>query len=128
MPLGFCSNVRGFRSWQRRLPPPCGPLGIRGLLTTQDHTLTVPGFHLSVQASLSTHLARHKKIECVCHEQWIAMLTVDPPPILSFFQHQKHSGNTFGKKRSSCLAWTRQSFRGALSEQGCRGLEACCKL
>lgn len=43
---------RGFQSLQRRLLPPCVPLGIRGLLTIQGHTLTPPGFHLSVQASL----------------------------------------------------------------------------
>lgn len=68
-----------------------------------------------------------REMECVCREQW--MLTVAPPPILSlFFQHQKHSGKPFGRKRSSCLARTRQSFRGDLSKQGWRGLEACCKL
>lgn len=55
----------GFQSQQKGFQHLVVPGGSRGLLTTLGHTLTPPGFHLSIQPSmcrlLSRQLAKQKK-------------------------------------------------------------------
>lgn len=104
-------------------------LGYNVLLILQSHTLTPPGFHLSVQAwsSLlpSRQLAGERKGMRVLQTMsrnancWSFPSPNPPPP-----QHRKHYGKPFAGKRCPCPARTRASVFRDHSEQGRRGLEA----